>query len=76
MDLYLHSIVYQIIADLADASFRYIIHARYVFYDQQRNNYERVHIYKNSLRSICLLSDRIKCKMMLDGTTMGKWLRS
>lgn len=66
MDLYLHTIIYQIIADLENASVHYIIYARYFFFGQQMYGYEPVHINKNSVKVISLRPDSLGCSMMLD----------
>lgn len=66
MDLYLHTIIYQIIADLENASVHYIIYARYFFFGQQMYCYEPVHINRNSVKDISLHPDSLGCRMMLD----------
>jgi len=67
IDLFLQTIIYKVIEDLSDASVHYLVHARYFFYDIQMNDYEPVHLNKNSIKRIELLHDGFKCKMMLDG---------
>jgi len=67
IDLFLQTIIYKVIEDLSDASIHYLIHARYFFYDTQMNDYEPIHLNKDSIRRIELLNVGFKCKMMLDG---------
>ncbi|GLU51466.1 hypothetical protein [Dyadobacter frigoris] len=66
MDLYLHAVIYQIIADLENASIHYIIYARYFFFGQQMFGYEPVYLNKNSVRDVSLSEDSLRCRMMLD----------
>lgn len=66
MDLYLHTVIYQIIADLENASVHYIIYARYFFFGQQMFDYEPVYLNKNSVKDVSLSEDSLRCKMMLD----------
>ncbi|MBE9461407.1 hypothetical protein ACFP1I_01405 [Dyadobacter subterraneus] len=66
MDLYLHTVIYQIIADLEDASVHYIIYARYYFFGQQMFGYEPVYLNRNSVKDVSLSGDSLRCKMMLD----------
>ncbi len=72
MDLYLHTIIYQIIADLENVSVHYIIYARYFFFGQQMFGYEPVYLNKNSVKDISLLEDSLRCKMMLDAGNSGE----
>ncbi|MEO6686909.1 MAG: hypothetical protein ABIN24_13140 [Dyadobacter sp.] len=67
MDLYLHTVIYQIIADLENASVHYIIYARYYFFGQQMFGFEPVYLNKNSVKYVHLCEDSLRCQMMLDG---------
>ncbi len=66
MNLYLHTIIYQIIADLENVSNHYIIYARYLFYGQQMFGYEPVYLNRNSIKDLSLYEDNLRCRMMLD----------
>lgn len=66
MDLYLHTVIYQIIADLENASVHYIIYARYFFFGQQMFGYEPVYLNRDSVRDVGLSEDSLRCRMMLD----------
>lgn len=66
MDIYLHTIIYQIIADIENASVHYIIYARYFFFCQQMFGYEPVYLNSNSVKDVSLSEDSLRCKMMLD----------
>ncbi|WP_159470493.1 hypothetical protein [Dyadobacter sp. 3J3] len=66
MNLYLHTIIYQIIADLENVSNHYIIYARYLFYGQQMFGYEPVYLNRNSIKDLSLYGDNLRCRMMLD----------
>lgn len=66
MDLYLLTIIYQVLADLENDSIHYIFYARYFFYDEQMYDYEPVYINKNSIRDVILLQNGLGCRMMMD----------